>query len=108
MISSNVEEIESFLIENEDAFTEEERSPLLNGDSKTKNTTSIREIIFGFALRFLACTIFTINGILVQYFELDSVDTVTVRSILQILFLGILIKVKGKNKLYKRKLMFNK
>ena len=62
----------------------------------TRNNSSFCNSIVGFSLGLLASTIFTINGMLVQYFELDAVDTVTVRSILQVVFLGIVIKLKGK------------
>ena len=49
----------------------------------------------GFCLALLASSIFTFNGILVQYYKLNSVDTVTVRSVFQILVLGGILTYKG-------------
>ena len=49
----------------------------------------------GFCLALLASSIFTFNGILVQYYKLNSVDTVTVRSVFQILVLGAILTYKG-------------
>ena len=49
----------------------------------------------GFCLALLASLIFTFNGILVQYYKLNSVDTVTVRSVFQILVLGAILTYKG-------------
>ena len=49
----------------------------------------------GFCLALLASSIFTFNGILVQYYRLNSVDTVAVRSVFQILVLGAILTYKG-------------
>ena len=65
--------------------------------SVEKQNSSLWETSIGFSLGFLASTIFTINGIIVQYFELNAVDTVTIRSILQITILGVILKKRGKN-----------
>ena len=62
-----------------------------------KKNSALCETSIGFSLGLLASTIFTINGIIVQYFELDAVDTVTVRSIFQITLLGIILKIRSKN-----------
>ena len=94
---SNIEQTQPFL-------EEEHLQNVLEGPSNkseedksiTRNNSSYCTSIVGFCLGLLASTIFTINGMLVQYFELDAVDTVAVRSIFQVVFLGIVIKLKGK------------
>ena len=101
MKSLNDKKIGLFGMQTEEPFQEEEKKCLSKDEHfKEKETTVLRENIFGSCLMLFASTIFTINGILVQHFKLDSVDTVFVRSILQISFLGILIKLKGNNKQY--------
>ena len=85
------------LIENEVTNSSEDET-INNGknemSSKSDNSSTCKNIS-GFTLALLASTIFTVNGVLVQYFELDPVDTVTVRSAFQIIFLGLFIKIKG-------------
>ena len=74
---------------------EEENSNLENEKKESGSTVSTRNMIVGFLLSLFATTTFVINGIIIQYFTLNSVDTVAVRSFLQICFLGIVIKMKG-------------
>ena len=64
-------------------------------ESKPEKKISIRHTFGGFCLALLAFSIFTFNGILVQYYNLNSVDTVTVRSVFQILVLGAVLTYKG-------------
>ena len=63
--------------------------------SKPEEKISIRYTFGGYCLALLASSIFTFNGILVQYYKLNSVDTVTVRSVFQILVLGAVLTFKG-------------
>ena len=77
------------------SIEEEETSNLENEDTEGDSDVSTRNMIVGFLLSLLAATIFVINGIIIQYFTLNSVDTVAVRSFLQICFLGIFLKIKG-------------
>ena len=60
-----------------------------------KNNSSARRKITGLSLSLVASVIFVVNGILVQYFALNAVDTVGIRSIFQVVFLGIFMKIKG-------------
>ena len=51
--------------------------------------------IKGFAYALLASLIFTVNGTLVKHFQLDFVDTISLRSVFQIFALGLTMKLKG-------------
>ena len=62
---------------------------------KLEKKISRNKKLGGFCLALLASSIFTFNGILVQYYKLNSVDTVTVRSVFQILVLGAILTFKG-------------
>ena len=67
----------------------------INENTSSPSSPSTSNAIGGFLFSLFAAALFVINGILVQYFSLSSVDTVIVRSLLQIVLLGVLIKIKG-------------
>ena len=68
-----------------------------NNEGMFSKFAAIRKVIEGVTLALLASLIFTCNGIIVQYFELDSVDVVAVRSFLQIIVLGLIMLLRGKS-----------
>ena len=58
-------------------------------------TKSPCNTVKGFAYALLASIIFTVNGTLVKYYQLDVVDTISLRSVFQIFALGLTMKLKG-------------
>ena len=78
-------------------FSTEETKPILTDkNGKRSKFSSIRKTTEGVSLALLASLIFTCNGIIVQYFKLDSVDVIAVRSVLQIMVLALILKMRGK------------
>ena len=98
MAATENEEIIPLFLHNEINHSELADNETINGTiikPKLEKKISRNQKFGGFCLALLASSIFTFNGILVQYYKLNSVDTVTVRSVIQILVLGVMLTYKG-------------
>ena len=104
MAGKENEEIIPLFLDNEMNHSELEDNETMHGtiiQPKLEKTISRSQKFGGFCLALLASSIFTFNGILVQYYKLNSVDTVTVRSVFQILVLGAILTYKGSYQKYR-------
>ena len=98
MAGTENEEIIPLFLHNEMNNSELANTETMHGTiikPKLEKKISRSQKFGGFCLALLASSIFTFNGILVQYYKLNSVDTVTVRSVFQILVLGAILTYKG-------------
>ena len=78
-------------------WNEDENSdtqPIIPEDPEVQEVRSRKWPIIGAILALTSSLVYAFNGLLIKTFKLDFVDTLFVRSVLQTIFLFILLKVR--------------
>ena len=92
----NKEESEPLFVAKDGSFEMQETNKNFKVETTLESETeSPYKTVKGFAYALLASMIFTVNGTLVKYYQLDVVDTISLRSVFQIFALGLTMKLKG-------------